>query len=405
MSRWSTPEDLREQLERRWRRGELLASRVTGVSPFPMELRVRGPSPRELTDDLGAVRAWVQELRAAERGQRGHGFELRWKTVRNRVHGSNEIPDAALVPSADDALRMLRRRRDAERFDALVVATRARCPALVEWLTRRPLTALEHADEWPQLLAVVAYFQEHPRPGLYVRQLDIPGVDTKLIEQRRRLLAELLDEALPAEAVAMEHTGARGFESRYGLRSRPARVRLRLLDPGLRHVFHGLEDLAAPVEQLACLAPERWSPPLKRVFVTENEINGLAFPECPGAAVIFGHGYAAETLAELPWLHRVPVAYWGDIDTHGFAILDRLRAHLPEVRSLLMDHETLTEHRHLCVEEPAERRFTGDLARLSDPESALFEQLRDDHLGERLRLEQERIGYGWARERIERALA
>lgn len=47
------------------------------------------------------------------------------------------------------------------------------------------------------------------------------------------------------------------------------------------------------------------------------------------------------------------------------------------------------------------RRFTGALTRLTEPENALFEALRDDRLGERLRLEQERVEFGW----LQRALA
>src|ERR1022692_4377837 len=37
-------------------------------------------------------------------------------------------------------------------------------------------------------------------------------------------------------------------------------------------------------------------------------------------------------------------AYWGDIDTYGFHILDRLRVLFPDVQSLLMDRDTLLEH-------------------------------------------------------------
>ncbi len=42
-------------------------------------------------------------------------------------------------------------------------------------------------------------------------------------------------------------------------------------------------------------------------------------------------------LAQAGWLARCQVYYWGDIDTHGFAILDQLRTHIPHARSLLMD--------------------------------------------------------------------
>ena len=83
---------------------------------------------------------------------------------------------------------------------------------------------------------------------------------------------------------------------------------------------------------------------MDRVFITENEINGLAFPDVPGSLVIFGLGYGLDRLSEVSWLHRREVHYWGDIDTYGFHILDRLRALFPAARSFLMDRETLLEH-------------------------------------------------------------
>ncbi len=42
-------------------------------------------------------------------------------------------------------------------------------------------------------------------------------------------------------------------------------------------------------------------------------------------------------LAQADWLARCQVSYWGDIDTHGFAILDQLRTYIPHAHSLLMD--------------------------------------------------------------------
>jgi hypothetical protein len=66
-----------------------------------------------------------------------------------------------------------------------------------------------------------------------------------------------------------------------------------------------------------------------------------------------------------------------------------------------MDRTTLEAHRELWVQEPADKRYAGELARLSAAERDLFEDLRDDRIGERVRLEQERIGYRW----VERALA
>ncbi len=128
------------------------------------------------------------------------------------------------------------------------------------------------------------------------------------------------------------------------------------------------------------------------MFITENEINFLAFPKLPGSMVIFGAGYGWEGLAQAGWLQRCSIYYWGDIDTHGFAILDQLRAYFPRAESFLMDRETLMAHERLWMTEPQPLR--RDLLRLSAEESELYDDLRNDRLGHAVRLEQERIGFG-----------
>ena len=85
--------------------------------------------------------------------------------------------------------------------------------------------------------------------------------------------------------------------------------------------------------------------------------------------------------------------YWGDIDTYGFHILDRLRALFPSVQSFLMDRQTLLEHRSLWVQES--NPYRAELSRLVSSEQALYDDLRHNRLGDRVRLEQERISYGW----------
>lgn len=385
---WTTPEQIAAEVEKRWRRGDILAARVTREPLFPLRVRLRRPSAREVVERFGEVGDWARALNAASRGARGFGFELEREEVRSRVHGANTLPVAAVVPTEADALRLIRQSTAAERFQALADATLRRYPALRGWLARRPLLALDHAGRWDEVLAVLDWFTAHPRPGLYLRQLDIPGVDTKFIETHRGLLSELLDPVLPESAVDRTAVGARAFNERYGLRSEPPLVRFRLLDPAL--YLRGLSDLSLPPEQFAALRLA-----VRRVFITENRTNGLAFPDCPGGMVVFGLGYGLERLAEVGWLRRAEAHYWGDIDTHGFGILNRLRASLPEARSFLMDRATLEAHRALWGREPADWRYTGDTSRLTPGERALFEDLLADRCGERVRLEQERIGYGW----------
>jgi hypothetical protein len=192
---------------------------------------------------------------------------------------------------------------------------------------------------------------------------------------------------LPSEAIEPAAVGAARFEARYGLATKPALVRLRLLDPGL--AIAGLTDLTVRACELATLRV-----PARRVFIVENEITGLAFPAVPESMLLFGSGYAVERLGAAAWLAALPVIYWGDIDTHGFAILDRLRAILPGTRSLLMDRAALLAHRTQWSFEAAPH--VGDLGHLDATERALYDDLRLDRLGSGVRLEQERVGFGYA---------
>jgi hypothetical protein len=156
----------------------------------------------------------------------------------------------------------------------------------------------------------------------------------------------------------------------------------------------GLADLAIPLADF-----RRLDPPARRVFITENDINGLAFPELPDSLVIFGLGYGLEALRGIPWLAGRALYYWGDIDTHGFAMLDQLRQYYPQVRSLLMDEATFVQHRSLWGHEASPIR--RELPYLDAAERSLYDALREDRHASNPRLEQERIGYAW----LEQALA
>ena len=132
-----------------------------------------------------------------------------------------------------------------------------------------------------------------------------------------------------------------------------------------------------------------------QVFITENETNFLAFPPAHKGMVIFGAGYGFEALGRARWLNDCGcrLHYWGDIDTHGFAILNALRSHFDNVESFLMDRHTLDAFKPVWGVE--DTPLLRDLPRLTNDEQALYDDLRDNRIRPNLRLEQERISFGW----------
>ena len=399
---WTQPADLRAQLLKLWSRGDLLASLVSGENLFPLRLTLKSPTSAEMTERFDEVRQWISALCAAD------GYRVTLREFRHRVFGANSVPHEVWVDSLDAALGLTGKRRDAARFAALVDITHQRQPLLQAWLAKRPMQALELADEWPHLLDIVGWLQAHPRPGVYLRQVDIAGVHTKFIEAHRGVLAELADRVLAPDAVDLSASGVSQFAQRYGFRDKPLRVRFRLLGAtlapwaaalGLEDAQQATSSAAAPGLNaditLDAASFARLAPGVPRVFITENEVNFLAFPPVDNSLVIFGAGYGFDMLAGIDWLARCPIHYWGDIDTHGFAILDQLRARFAQVQSFLMDRATLLAFQSQWGEESTPT--LRDLPRLTPPEQALYDDLRDNRLRKNLRLEQERIGFEWVK--------
>ena len=308
------------------------------------------------------------------------------------------MPASVWVETLEDALAWLGKRKDYERFSAQVCATRRSRPALLPWLEKRPLQALELCAEWPLLLAVVTWLIDHPRPGIYLRQVDLPGVHSKFIEAHRSVLTELLDLALPSEAKDNSKTGVSQFSARYGFLDKPTRIRFRVLDPGIEI----LPGASSPDVTLDADSFSRFNLDIQRVFITENETNFLAFPPAPKSIVIFGAGYGWDALARSRWLESCAIHYWGDIDTHGFGILNQLRGHFPHIASLLMDRTTLDAHSLVWGRE--DKPLQVELHRLTPEESALYDDLRDNRIRAGLRLEQEHIGFHWLTCRLEQIL-
>jgi hypothetical protein len=387
---WTTPQDLKARLARLWENGDLLRALVNGEGTFPLRLPMKGPSSDDLTQRFDAARRWMSELQTIS------NIRIEWREVRHRVQGVQRLPQSIWVDTLEDASALLAKRRDVERFARVVDITRSKLPKLMPWVTQRPLAAIELVERWADLVSVVLWLLEHPRPRIYPRQVDIPGVHSKFIEAHRAVLAEMLDLVLPPAAIQADKIGVAQFSIRYGFLDKPSRIRFRVLDERVE-LLRGVPkpDVALDAESFANL-----SVACENVFITENETNFLTFPSMPKAIVIFGAGYGWDALARARWLSERKIHYWGDIDTHGFAILDQLRSRFDHVTSFLMDRETLMRHEAYWGEDADP--IVHDLPRLDPEERMLFDDLRDNRIRKNLRLEQERVGFGWVRDGLGR---
>lgn len=384
---WTAPAHVEAKVRRKWATGELLRRHAEGLPFEAIEVPLRGPSSADLAERLDDARSWAAAIeRAADSGRR---FGIVPTTIGGRHLGRTTLPGRAVVETFDQAWRMLGvggAMGAVAQFDE-VLRQSAKVPAACAWALAHPLRAIEIAAEWPALLAARDWLDWSRDSGRYLREIDAPGVDTKLVERHRGVLAEML--AVPASASA--------FAAALGLAIKPGFVRMRF-DPELFGMPTALTEASFRLDELTALRV-----PVERALIVENEISYLSVPVPQRGVVLWGKGYDASQPASLSWLERAAesggVRYWGDIDTHGFAILNRVRRYLPSARSVMMDRETLLAHEERWGSEKAPT--DAALPHLTEPEAALYADLVTDRYTRAVRLEQERIDWSWVERHLD----
>ncbi len=334
------------------------------------------PTEAEAQLQLTAVRDWV----SAWRGWQGAG-QLLWCDRRWRTLGLHNLPEKLLLADPASMAAWIGEEEPWNRACSRYRQFVSHWPALTARLPRYFDELAGYSDQdLLRLEALLSWIETNPQSNLYPRQIPIAGMDSKWLEARMPLVADLVAALQGGGGVSI------GFYERCGLRQPPPIVRLRLLDSSLRDCAGGLGDIAAPLGEIAALRL-----PVSRVYVVENVQTGLCFEDFAGSAVFMGLGYGVGALARLPWVLDAECVYWGDLDTHGFAILNAARACLPNIVSTLMDESTLLRNRDLWVEE--REQCTAELPLLTAGERTVFQALKHQRWGANVRLEQERIAW------------
>lgn len=387
---------------RTWAMDELAGTGFAGLS-----LSLRPPTGEWAFDHLDAVDTWIRAWQAFDdkwsRSVRRTlpdgpqpGASVVWTERRWSSLGTQRIPTHVEFASIESMARVLGRTEEWARLTARTRTVFDWWTATAEWegggtgaepsstehtlaQVRAVVPAIEDLsdEDFELLMKVVQWLADHPDSGRYMRELPIRGVDSKWVERRRRLVERMV-------------LGATG-RARLGLRAVEPTVRLRFLDPAAR-ILPGVSDLALVESEAAALDLEP-----RGVLVVENLQTFLALPadgSLPVSVAVWGNGYSASVVAKLPWIRNADVLYWGDLDSHGFGILNRFRTHCASVRSVLMDEDTLGTFAELWVREPKPLGVDpAHLERLTEPERAVLRRLRAEG---HVRLEQERIAWPYA---------
>jgi len=331
-----------------------------GTTFFPLEiLRFGRAKSSDTTASLdhqirqllaGAVEIISERLPSMQRSRlpNAHGYSVELTQRRMHAHGGEQaVPCRVWFATQDDFLAFIKKSEVWEMFLADACAVSQAGNPFGEWVRVYPrtlLARLKPGDGHALALALSA-LHGNPQPNCFAREIALPGVSGKFIEENLQLLADIL-QATQSKA----WQPAPDPHQQLGLRRTSRLLRLMPLD-GSRN------DYGVPLERFTRL-PEG----ITRLLIIENLRTFLTLPTLSGALGVYGEGHAAQTLSGIQWLREVPLHYWGDIDPSGFVILNNLRREYPEIRSVLMDEETLLYGQNTGLLAPASPVVKSEVA-------------------------------------------
>jgi hypothetical protein len=370
------PDDIVKRLRQRYNKQH--KQWLSGTENWPQSLPLGCPTERQAFEYLNDVQNW-QKLWLDWNGE----GEIQWVERHWSKLGKQKLPEKISIHDPIQITRWIGEEQTWTKVTQRYQTLTKKWPCLTQILPKY-FKILKDYDErdFHRLFTVLEWLEKHPNSNLYIRQLPIEAVHTKWLLSRKSMVAEFIKIIRDCDDT--------NFYRITGLRQEPTLIRIRLLDSHLRGCIGGLGDLSISLEYL-----EKLTLPVKKIYIVENLQTGLAFNDISESIVFMGLGYSVDLLSTVSLLDGVPIYYWGDIDTDGFAILNRLRNHFPQAQSLLMDESTLLEHRNLWGTDEKSKTVTN-LPMLTKEEKKLYDDLYNHRWIKNLRLEQEHISWSYA---------
>ncbi|WP_182285143.1 Wadjet anti-phage system protein JetD domain-containing protein [Comamonas testosteroni] len=370
-----SPQDLVAKLAQQWQSADWRERQLLGgASAWPVVLSIGQPTTQVFMGDSSLLQRHLQQWRSIE--QQGPGT-VQWQARRYR--GSNdviEVPTHWQLARPSEWLAAIQQlkapghaqiRADYTRLSTIIMAVKHNG---FQCLLVRRLTQWQGILTKDIISAAQMALQLEPgcAQGKPLRALSVQGNDSKFYERHAGLLTALLDERFDKEVSRQGLTVFLGAlaEDDHWLLVVP-------LAPGL---------LPFARQRVPASELQATQLPATRILLVENERSLHQLPQQQGTIAILGAGLNLNWL-DAPWLRERSVAYWGDLDTWGLAMLATARQHLPHLHALLMDRNTFDTHSHLAVTEPVHAQ---EFPALPPEQAALDAHLRGLERG---RLEQE----------------
>lgn len=364
-----TLDDIKKKAIRNY--AKVLSSLIYGESIFPLVITGKKGNNISLLNRIEGMK----KIYDGSKNKLGYGYTIETITKNKKGEGEQTLISKILFNNPKDYLHFLGKVDECNIF--LDSIKKLEPYNLNSLFIDKPMILINNLNIVDDVIKVLDYFINNSVKGLYLRELPI-DVDTKFIERNKGFVSKLLDIVLPDDRINFDH---KDFSKRYGLKyDDNFYIHIRSLDPDIK--INGFKEIALPLTEANSINIKP-----KKIFIVENRVNYLIYPQNKESIIIWGMGRAVTLLRDLDFFDGAKLFYWGDIDPTGFEILNSLRFYYQSVESLYMDSVTLEEYSSFIVEIKGFKKMK--LEYLSKDELILYHSLfKNDY---QIRLEQENI--------------
>lgn len=364
-------------LKKEWLHLNNLKSRLLGSRPFPIRINLKVPNGRMAIKNLPHFQNHIESWQSFP-----HNEFIEWEIKSYRTIGKQRIPRYLTLHDFKDLI--------------LVLGKEAKTRGELWKKNMSPFLELSDSGVYPTLIKHLGTIEKMPYSDcllikrlieqlyqnmgteLYLRALPIKDVDTKFLETNQPLVSDLLDTIHNGQV-----TESGGLLAWLDCLENPKGfVYVRPLSSETQNKMAGLPIMLLPIDVLRSHELQATN-----ILIVENIQSGLGLPKLKDTIAVFGGGRNVAWM-DAHWLKNKRVAYWGDIDTHGLAILSDVRTKLATVTPLMMDTDTLENFEDQMVIEPTPVETCP--INLTDSENDIYYGLKTKQF-KSSRLEQERL--------------
>ena len=373
-------EDIKKKAEHK--RSEYLKSKILDTPFFPLSLRGDKGS---IYDDFATREAELASLFAHSKAKKGKGYTLELEHKDSRTMGHQTIISDIKIESEEDFLFLLKEEKRGNIFDENLKELRQTFPeeALISWLLTRKheIYTKWTSDDGLWFCRITRFLIDHPNSGLFAREVNVEA-PTKFLENNIASIKSLVSSIRPLSEGNDDY-------AQLGLRRKEQLIKLRIKDA---FTITQNETICGytPILMLTPESLKEFFLEVERIFIIENETVFLTFPLQKNELCLYAGGYGILSCRQSRLLENSKIFYFGDLDEHGYAILDKFRSLYPHTQSFCMDVTTLNDHNAYCIEGKA---YTSTYEHLTHEEELVLASLRR---GTRTySLEQERISVSY----------